>query len=51
MKYSNMLGEYIRFRKSNAGFSLNKFDIETEIELSALSGNETKSMKLALTIW
>ena len=41
MRYSNRLAEYIRFRREQAGFSLNKFAIEEEMESATLSRNET----------
>lgn len=41
MGYSNRLAEYIRFRREQAGFSLNKFAIEAEMESATLSRNET----------
>ena len=41
MRYSHRLAEYIRFRREQAGFSLNKFAIEAEMESATLSRNET----------
>ena len=41
MRYSNRLAEYIRFRREQVGFSLNKFAIEAEMESATLSRNET----------
>ena len=48
MKYSNRLAEYIRFRRTEAGFSLNKFAVEAEMESSTLSRNETKINEISL---
>lgn len=48
MKYLNKLAEYIRFRRTQAGFSLNKFAIEAEIESSTLSRNETKINEISI---
>lgn len=48
MKYSNRLAEYIRFRRTESGFSLNKFAVEAEMESSTLSRNETKINEISL---
>lgn len=48
MKYSNKLAEYIRYRRTEAGYSLNKFAIEAEMESSTLSRNETKINEISI---
>lgn len=48
MKYTNRLAEYIRFRRTEAGLSLNKFAVEAEMESSTLSRNETKINEISL---